>query len=117
MFTQEEFESAYEIMSGFNNIRKQIINDPKLLSTLYELYKNSGFNVKGYEDVDSFFIMDVRYSILNCYTSLGYPYEYDRNVFEHFDLLTEVLYRNGKSLNYTEYEDIWTSPNHVADRE
>ena len=71
MFTQEEFESAYEIMSGFNNIRKQIINDPKLLSTLYELYKNSGFNVKGYEDVDSFFIMDVRYSILNCYTSLG----------------------------------------------
>ena len=117
MFTQEEFESAYEIMSGFNNIRKQIINDSKLLSTLYELYKNSGFNVKGYEDVDSFFIMDVRYSILNCYTSLGYPYEYDRNVFEHFDLLTEVLYRNGKSLNYTEYEDIWTSPNHVADRE
>ena len=117
MLTQEEFESAYEIMSGFNNIRKQIINDPKLLSTLYELYKNSGFNVKGYEDVDSFFIMDVRYSILNCYTSLGYPYEYDRNVFEHFDLLTEVLYRNGKSLNYTEYEDIWTSPNHVADRE
>ena len=36
MFTQEEFESAYEIVSGFNNIRKQITGDPKLLTELYK---------------------------------------------------------------------------------
>jgi SpoVK/Ycf46/Vps4 family AAA+-type ATPase len=114
MFTQEEFESAYEIISGFNNIRKQINDDPKLLTKLYEIYKNSVFgNVKDYGDVDNSFTRDVRCSVLDCYICLGYPHEYSRNTFEHFDLLTEVFYRNENYLDYKEYESICTSPNSV----
>lgn len=115
MFTQEEFESAYEIISGFNNIRKQINDDPKLLSKLYEVYKNSGFNVKDYSSIDERYTNDVRFSVLDCYISLGYPHEYTRNAFNHFNLLSEVFYRNN-NLDYTEYENTWTSSDYALRR-
>lgn len=118
MFTQEEFESAYEIISGFNNIRKLINDDPELLTKLYELYKNNGFDdVKDNSDVDFSFTRDVRCSVMDCYISLGYPHEYNRNAFEHFDLLSEVFYRNGNNIDYIEYENIWTSPYSVQKRD
>lgn len=115
MFTQEEFESAYEIMSGFNNIRKQIINDPKLLTKLYDVYKNSGFNVKDYSNIDDKYTNDVRFSVMDCYISLGYPHEYARNTFNHFNLLSEIFYRNS-NLDYTEYENILTSSDYAPRR-
>ena len=111
MFTQEEFESAYEIMSGFNNIRKQINDDPKLLTKLYEDFKSNGVNVENYDKVVDYLISDVQSAVLDCYYYLGYPHEYNRNVFEHFDLLTEVFYRNENNLDYTEYENIWNNNN------
>lgn len=120
MFTQEEFESANEIISGFNNIRKQINDNPELLSKLYEIYKSDGFDVKGYNDIDKRIANDIRYSVLNCYISLGYPHDYNRNAYEHFDLLSEVFYRyekNQNDLSYMEYENIWTQTNHAPDRE
>lgn len=115
MFTQEEFESAYEIMSEFNNIRKQIINDPKLLTKLYDVYKNSGFNVKDYSNIDDKYTNDVRFSVMDCYISLGYPHEYARNTFNHFNLLSEIFYRNS-NLDYTEYENILTSSDYAPRR-
>ena len=120
MFTQEEFESAYEIISGFNNIRKQINDDPKLLTKLYEIYKNYGFDVKGNSDIDKRVANDVRCSILYCYISLGCPHDYNSNEYEHFDLLSEIFYRyekNQNNLSYIEYENIWTNANHAPDRE
>ena len=106
MFTQEEFESAYEIISGFNNIRKQINDDQKLLTKVYDLLKSEGYNVKDYEDAYTRVTNDVRFAVSDCYISLGYPHEYDRNVFEHFDLLTEVFYKNPDKPDYTEYENV-----------
>ena len=117
MFTQEEFESAYEIMSGFNNIRKQINDDSTLLNKLYDLYKSDGYDIKDHSDINKFFKADVRRSILDCYISLGYPHEYNKNVFEHFNLLAEVLYREDENLDYAEYVSICTSPNCSSDRE
>ena len=117
MFTQEEFESAYDIISGFNNIRKQINDDSKLLTKLFDLYKSLGVDIKDYSDINKYLLGDLRRSALDCYFSLGYPHNYNRKAFEHFDLLSEVLYRNGSNLDYTEYENIWTSPNHVSDRD
>ena len=120
MFTQEEFESAYEIVSGFNNIRKQINEDPELLSKLYEIYKNYGFDVNGNSDIDKKVANDVHCSVLYCYISLGYPHDYNSNEYEHFDLLSEILYRyekNQNNLSYIEYENIWTNANHAPDRE
>lgn len=120
MFTQEEFESAYEIISGFNNIRKQINEDSELLSKLYEIYKNYGFDVKGNSDIDKRVANDVRCSVLYCYISLGYPHDYNSNEYEHFDLLSEIFYRyekNQNNLSYIEYENIWTNANHAPDRE
>ena len=117
MFTKEEFESAYEIMSGFQNIRKQINDDPKLLTKLCEIYKDDGFDIKDYSDVDKRITNDIRFSVLDCYISLGYPHDYNRNAFEHFDLLSEVIYRNGDNLDYIEYGEIWASPNRAPDRE
>lgn len=117
MFTQEEFESAYEIMLGFNNIRKQINDDPTLLNKLYDLYNSDGYDLKDHSDVDSFLKADIRRSVLDCYISLGYPHEYNKNIFEHFDLLAEVLYRGDETLGYAEYVRICTSPNCSADRE
>jgi len=117
MFTQEEFESAYEIISGFNNIRKQINDDPKLLTKLFELYKDWGVDVKSYDDVDSTFTYDVRSSVLDCYISLGYPHEYNRNAFEHFDLLSQVFIDKENNLDYIRYENIWNSPSYGQRRE
>ena len=117
MFTQEEFESAYEIISGFNNIRKQINDDPKLLTKLFELYKDWGVDVKSYDDVDSTFTYDVRSSVLDCYISLGYPHEYNRNAFEHFDLLSQVFIDKEDNLDYIRYENIWNSPSYGQRRE
>lgn len=118
MFTEREFESAYEIMSGFNNIRKQINDDPKLLTKLYEIYKKSGLSeIKDYSDVDSSFTRDVRCSVMDCYISLGYPHVYNRNAFEHFDLLSEVFLNKEIKLDYTEYENILTSSYHIQRRD
>ena len=117
MFTQEEFESAYEIISGFDNIRKQINDDPKLLNKLSDVYKSDGYDIKESSDVNKLIKGDIRYSILYCYISLGYPHEYDMNIFEHFVLLSEVLYREGRYLDYEEYVKLWTSPNCSSDRE
>ena len=117
MFTQEEFESAYEIVSGFNNIRKQITGDPKLLTELYKLYKNRGNDIKDYSEVDDYITGDVRYSVLDCYFFLGYPHEYDRNIFEFFDLLSQVFLDTENELDYSEYEKIWTSPSFVQRRD
>lgn len=110
MFTEKEFDSAREIILGFNDIRKQIIDDPKLTSKLYELYKDSGVDVKEYNDVDNYLRVDIRCAILYCYFSLGYPNEYHRNIFDHFDLLTLVYLDNGKKINYVEYENDCTKP-------
>ena len=52
MFTQEEFENAYEIISGFDYIRKQINDDPKLLNKLSDVYKSEGYDIKGSSDVN-----------------------------------------------------------------
>ena len=117
MFTQEEFDSAYEIVSGFNNVRRQINDAPKLLTKLFELYKSQGLDVKNLSDVDNYFTGNVRDAVLECYFSLGYPHEYDRNVFKHFDLLSQVFLDNDNNLDYTEYERIWTIPNYVQRRE
>lgn len=117
MFTQEEFESAYEIMSGFNNIRRQIIDDPKLITKLYDIYRNHGFDVKDHDDVDNYFTGNIRSAVLDCYFSLGYPHEYNKNVFVHFDLLSQVILNNENELNYTEYEKIWISPNYAQRRD
>ena len=117
MFTQEEFESAYGIMSEFNNIRNQINDDTKLQIRLYDLYINRGLDVKTYSDVDRYFTGDVRSVILECYFSLGYPHEYNRNVFEHYDLLSQVFLSSKNNLSYIEYENIWESPNFVQRRE
>lgn len=64
MFTQEEFDSAYRIISGFNDIRKQINDNPKLLTKLYEIYKIRGLKVEKYSDVDDNFTANVRYAVL-----------------------------------------------------
>lgn len=117
MFTQEEFENAYEIISGFNNIRNQINDDPKLRTKLYDIYKNDGFEIEDYNDLDKWFTGDIRYTVLNCYISLGYPNEYNRYVFKFFDLLTQCFFDNENDLDYSEYVDIWTSPNYVQRRE
>lgn len=117
MFTQDEFESAYEIVSGFNNIRKQINDDPKLLTKLFDLYQSDEYEIKDYSDIDKRITNDFRFAVLDCYISLGYPYEYNRNLFEHFDLLTEVLYRNGDNIDYTEYKNVWTNSNYSLRRE
>lgn len=117
MFTQEEFESAYEIISGFDNIRKQINDDPKLLNKLSDVYISDGYDIKESSDVNKLIKGDIRYSVLYCYLSLGYPHEYDMNIFEHFILLSEVLYREGRYLDYEEYVKLWTSPNCSSDRE
>lgn len=116
MFTQEEFDSAYRIISGFNDIRKQINDNPKLLTKLYEIYKIRGLKVEKYSDVDDNFTANVRYAVIDCYISLGYPHEYNRIVFEHFDLLTQAFLDSENELNYTEYENIWNSPNYVRRR-
>lgn len=110
MFTQEEFESAYEIMSGFNNIRKQINDDPKLLTKLYEIFKRQGLNVEGYSDVNSYFTLYVRHAVLYCYLSLGYPLEYDENIYEHFNLLSEAFSNNEGNYDYSKYETIRNNP-------
>ena len=117
MFTQEEFESAYEIMSAFNNIRRKINDDHMLLNKLYDLYKSDGYNIKDHSDVDKYIKSCIRHSVLDCYISLGYPHEYDMNIFEHFILLAEVLYREDDILDYAEYVSIWTNPNRNSDRE
>lgn len=117
MFTEKEFDSAYEIVSGFNNICKQINEDPKLLTKLYETYNNKGSDVKNYSDVDNHFKIEVRNAVLGCYISLGYPCEYNRNIFEHFDLLSQVFLDEDKNLDYTEYENIWTLPHYAPTRE
>lgn len=117
MFTQEEFDSAYEIVSGFNNIRKQINDDPKLLSSFYDLYKSRGFKLESYDDVDKHFGAYVRYAVLECYFSLGFPHEYDKNVFEHFDMLTQVLMLNDNDLNYSKYVCIRTELSYARTRE
>ena len=117
MFTQEEFENAYEIITGFNNIRKQINDNPKLLTTLYEIYKNRGLEVKEYSYVDKYVKLDIENTVLDCYISLGYPHEYNRNIFEYFDLLTQVYLDKENILNYTEYENIWTNPNYARRRD
>lgn len=103
MFTQEEFESAYEIISGFNNIRKQINDDSKLLSKFYDIYKNRGLEIEKYS-VNSYIKTYIRNSVLNCYFSLGYPREYNRNVFAHFDILSELFLEKDNKLDYAEYE-------------
>lgn len=113
MFTQEEFESAYEIISGFNNIRKQINEDPELLKKLYEAYRS----IENCDEVDGYFKSDIQSAVLDCYYFLGYPHEYNRNVFKHFDLLTQAFLDNEKELSYAEYENIWNSPNYVRERE
>lgn len=100
-----------------NNVRKQINDDPKLLTKLFDLYKSQGLNVKDFNDVDGYFTGDVREAVLRCYFSLGYPHEYDRNVFEHFDLLSQVFLGKENYLDYMKYEAIWTSPNYVRTRE
>lgn len=117
MFTQEEFESAYGILSGFNNIRKQINDDPKLLTKLYEKYIQQGFKIERYSDVDKFFTLRVRHAVLYCYLSLGYPLEYDKNIYEYFDLLSQVILVKDKNLDYSEYEIIWGNPLFVQRRE
>ena len=117
MFTQEEFESAYGLILGFDNIRKQINDDPKLLTKLFNIYKGHGFDIGDYNDVDKRLTNDIRFAVSDCYISLGYPPEYNRNVCEYFDLLTEVFYRNGDNLNYKEYENVWTSPYYVKKRD
>ena len=117
MFTQEEFESAYGIMSEFNNIRNQINDDTKLQTRLYDLYISQGLDVKTYSDVDSYFTGDVRRAVLECYFSLGYPHEYNRSVFEHYDLLSQVFLSIENNWSYIEYENIWESPNFVQRRE
>lgn len=117
MFTQEEFESAYEIISGFNNIRKQINDDPELLKKLYEAYRSIGVNIENCDKVDGYFKSDVQSAVLDCYYFLGYPHEYNRNVFEHFDLLTQALLGRENELSYAEYEKIWNSPDYAQRRE
>lgn len=117
MFTQEEFKNAYEIITGFNNIRKQINDDPKLLNKLYDLYKSDGYDPKDHSDVVKLITADIRRSVLDCYIYLGYTREYNMNKFEYFVLLAEVLYREGENLDYAEYMSIWTSPNCSSDRE
>ena len=117
MFTQEEFESAYKIISGFSNVRRQINDDPKLLAKLFDVYKSQGLDVKDYSDVDQYFTGDVRRAVLGCYFSLGYPHEYDKNVFEYFDLLCQVFLSKENNLDYTEYTNIWISPNYAQTRE
>ena len=117
MFTQEEFERAYEIISGFNNIRKQINDDPKLLTKLYEIFKRQGLNIEGYSDVDTFFTLHIRHAVLYCYLSLGYPLEYDKSIYEYFDLLSQVFLSKENNLDYSEYENIWKSPLFVQRRE
>ena len=117
MFTQEEFESAYEIISGFNNIRKQINDDPKLLTKLYEVYKKQGFAVEDYSSVDKYVSMRVRKDVLSCYFLLGFPHEYDKNIFEHLDLLTKVLYFDEQEIDYSEYVKKRTNPIFAYERE
>jgi len=116
MFTQEEFESAYEIISGFNNIRKQINDDSELLKKLYELYKKRGLKVEKYSDVDDNFTANVRYAVLDCYISLGYPHEYNRNAFEHFNLLSQVFLDSKNEFDYAEYKCIWDSLDYARRR-
>lgn len=116
MFTQEEFESAYEIVSGFNNIRKQINDDPKLLTKLFDIYINHGFEVENYSSVEKYISMRVRKDVMSCYFFLGYPHEYDKNIFEHLNLLTRILYLDDQKINYDEYVNILTSSNFVRER-
>ena len=117
MFTQEEFDSAYEIVSGFNNVRRQINDDPKLLTKLFDLYKSNGLDVEDYSDVNEYFNTHARGAVLGCYFSLGYPHEYNSNVFNHFDLLSQVFLYDENNLDYTEYENIWYSSSYAQRRE
>ena len=113
MFTEKEFEEAYHPIWILSDVKSELIADATELYALFKAFQEKGLEMDASnmeEDVASKVSMLIQSDIITSYTMLGYPEEFNRVDFKHFELLCyAILASKSKVLLYSEYVNYCTS--------